>query len=166
MIGFRARVAIWAIFFMSMFMLAPCNPTPLILKVVSVPLAILFLYAAGTAGKYLKWYGGMKSPRDTTKRLVREGPYSCMRHPMHFSQALFIVFLGLSLSWCSFVVSIILAVIIIIMAIKLDEKEARERFGEEYLHYSSKVPPVNPRPSCFLKLFVRKRPRSSSEPES
>ena len=164
MIGFKARALVWVTFFASVLVPAGCLPTPLGIKAISVPLALAFLYAVGTAGKYLKWYGGMRSPRDKVKRLVREGPYSCMRHPMHFSQALFMIFLGLSLSWCSFIVSLIIALLIIIMAIKLDEKEATEMFGKEYLDYSSKVPPVSLKPSCLLKLFLRKRVRSSSEP--
>ena len=166
MIGFKARAAFWFVTFMLIFIFGPCMPTPTEVKVFSVPLALAFLYATGTAGKYLKWYGGMMGPRDKAKRLVREGPYSCMRHPMHFSQSLFLVFLGLSLSWCSFIISLIFAIIIIIMAIKLDEKEALEMFGKEYLEYSKEVPAISLRPSCLLKLFIRKRPAHLINPKT
>lgn len=77
--------------------------------------------------------------------LLREGIYSRMRHPRYveFSLALvawslFANFVGLY--WMTAATLVLLYIIVII-----EERELRERFGQEYVDYSAQVPRFIPR---------------------
>ena len=129
----------------------------------SLPLGVLLLgvsaYAAGTAGK---WLAALGKPSPSAgfgelSRLVREGPYSCMRHPMHLFLSLIPISVGLIAAspTMTFLVDPAETALILLMAVTVDEKESLSRFGMAYVKYRKEVPPFNLRPSCIAKCFVR-----------
>jgi len=130
---------------------------------VAIPIGISMLgitiYVAGVTGKWLSTYGksNQSKPFGDIDRLVTVGPYSCMRHPMHLFLSLMPVEIGLIFD--SFIMTLVVgpleALAILIMALKLDERESIERFGEEYLRYRERVPAFNLRPSCISKCFIK-----------
>jgi len=90
-----------------------------------------------------------------TNRLVKEGYYSCMRHPMHFGLLFFPLSFALIIGSVSFIILIApLEIIIMIVMIKLfEEPEAIEKFGDEYRKYMHEVPMFNFKWSCIKMLL-------------
>ena len=127
---------------------------------VGLILLALIIRASSVTGRYLAVYG-KKSGKGFGEidKLVTVGPYSCMRHPMHFFLSLFPIALGLLLvnPGMSFIIGPVEMILILSMAILIDEKESIERFGEEYLEYKSRVPAFNLHPRC-LWLCLAHRP--------
>ncbi len=73
-------------------------------------------------------------------RLVKDGPYSYMRHPLVFC-AIIEVF-GLALipnSYCTFLTALFGFMPFMLLRVYLEEKALMEKFGEEYLKYKKEV---------------------------
>ncbi len=81
-------------------------------------------------------------PRLETNRLVTQGIYACMRHPMLFSLALFPLAIALVVGSPTFIFFIapLEAVVIILLTLTLEERETRTKFGQAYEKYRTKVP--------------------------
>jgi len=125
-------------------------------------LLALVLRGAAVTGRYLAVYGrsSCRLPRGEVDRLVTVGPYSCMRHPMHFFLSLFPVSVGLLLaSPGAVLVAAAEAVMVLALAVLLDERDAASRFGEAYLEYRRRVPAFNPSPGCLARALARRPPR-------
>ena len=121
---------------------------------------VLIVRAAMVTGRYLAVYGNTRGKFGDIKRLVREGPYGCMRHPMHLFLSMTPIAVGLvsgSLGG-ALIVGPVLTLLILYMAVTIDERESLERFGEEYLEYRRSVPAFNLTPDC-LKLALFQRPK-------
>ncbi len=98
---------------------------------------------AAIAGRTLARYGRQGDmPRLQTNRLVTQGIYGCMRHPMLFGLALFPLAIALILGSPTFIFFIapLEAIVIILLTLTLEEKEAKAKFGQAYAEYSAKVP--------------------------
>jgi len=81
-------------------------------------------------------------------RVVTEGPYSIVRHPLYLGNLL--AFLGAGLLLQSFVLSLALAVAFAIThwpAMRAEERHLTERFGARYVAYTHSVPAFVPAPS-------------------
>ena len=94
-------------------------------------------------------------PKFETNRLVKDGYYSCMRHPMHFGLLFFPLSFALVVGSVSFIILIApLEIIFMIVMIKLlEEPEAIKKFGDEYRKYMHEVPMFSLKWSCIKKLF-------------
>jgi len=95
-------------------------------------------------------------PRMQTNRLAKEGPYSCMRHPMHMGLFLFPFVVALLVGSASFILIIapLEVLLMIIMIIFLEEPEAIAKFGDEYREYMATTPRFNLSGSCLKYLLV------------
>ncbi len=112
--------------------------------------------AAANAGRALARYGREgELPRFETNRLVRKGPYACMRHPMHLALLFFPLAFALILGSASFALFVWPAeVLLMLFLIKtVEEPEALRKFGDEYRRYMAEVPAFNLRPDCLKRLF-------------
>ena len=112
--------------------------------------------AAATVGRVLARYGREgELPRFETNRLVRKGPYACMRHPMHLALLFFPLAFALILGSPSFILFVWPAeVLLMLFLIKtVEEPEALRKFGDEYRRYMAEVPAFNLRPDCLKRLF-------------
>ncbi len=163
----KVRAPIWAALVAASLLLGPridaalgltCDRILCIL--LGLALLILSLRGAAVAGRYLAVYGReCGAPRGALTRLVKEGPYSCMRHPMHLALSLFELSIGLLAgSPGAVLVAAAMAALILVLAVILDEAESVVRFGEAYLEYRRSVPPVSLDPRCLSKLFLARRP--------
>jgi protein-S-isoprenylcysteine O-methyltransferase Ste14 len=94
-------------------------------------------------------------PRMETNKLVKEGVYGCMRHPMHLGLILFPVSIAFIMGSISFILLIapVEIILIIIMIYLIEEPEAIKKFGEEYYEYKKSVPFFNFKPECLKKLI-------------
>ena len=94
-------------------------------------------------------------PRMETNKLVTEGMYGCMRHPMHFGLLFFPLSVALLLGSPTFIFVIApLEMLFMVGMIKaFEEREALRKFGDAYREYMRRVPMFNLRPDCLKKLL-------------
>lgn len=93
-------------------------------------------------------------------RLAMDGPYSYVRHPQYVGFVL--VMLGFLTQWPT-LLTLAMFPILVIMYVRLsfvEEREAREEFGEAYVRYAAAVPAFVPRLS---KLLGQSPPRDASQ---
>ncbi len=123
---------------------------------IGIILLLLSFYISSKTGKLLKKFGKEGNvPRFQTNKLVREGIYSCMRHPMHLGLMLIpfgIAFLINSPSYI-LIIAPITAMLIFVLIKTVEEPEAIKKFGDEYIRYMKEVPMFNLSLSCLKKLF-------------
>ncbi len=165
-VSMRARIAMWLVFVLApplagRLILDPllglrCNP--LLCVAAGAALLALAMRGAAVTGRYLAVYG--ESRRGVPRRLVTQGPYSCMRHPMHLFLSLVPVSAGLlAASPGGALLGAVFAALVLVFAVTLDEAEARERFGEAYEEYRRRVPAFNLDPRCLAKALGPRPPR-------
>lgn len=94
-------------------------------------------------------------PRMETNRLVTLGPYACMRHPMHLGLLFFPWAVALILGSPGFILFVapLEMVLMVIMVLTLEEREALRKFGAEYADYRRRVPAFSLRPACLRRLM-------------
>lgn len=105
---------------------------------------LLFLAAIGRI-----WSAGFIAGKKNL-RLIQDGPYSVMRHPLYFFT--FLGFLGAGLAMESFVLTGTMIAIFLVThlpVIRREEDRLRQLFGEEYGQYAQRVPAVIPKPWLF-----------------
>ncbi len=151
--GGAVSVASDLLFFKSLF----ANVT---FHVVTFTLGIFLLRAvvavARNTGKTLAKYGKQGDvPRFETNKLVTRGVYSKMRHPMHLGLFFFPLSVAFILGSPTFIFIIapLEAFAMFIMVKFFEEKEAVEKFGEEYENYMRNVPGFCFKPDCIKALF-------------
>ena len=167
--GRTARLAGWLLILAAVLAASRLLPEPLPCRVCTRALAALLLglsiTGASVSGRYLRLYG--KSRPDLgfgeLDKLVTKGPYSCMRHPMHFSLSLIPPALGLATGTLGgLAAGIATQLLVLALAVLVDEKDALARFGEEYTRYRERVPAFNPSPRCLARLLKPPRRRTVS----
>ncbi len=124
-------------------------------KLVGFIFLILGFVLASIGGRHLKLYGrsNPNMPRGATDKLVTQGIYQYVRHPMF--TAFFLILIGIGLVLNSVTFTFVMAPIgiayILWFAYNVDEKEALEKFGDEYKKYKKQVPAFFPLPGKKFK---------------
>lgn len=98
-------------------------------------------WAASTLGKYLS--PDVKITLD--HKLIKEGPYKHLRHPL--SLCVMIEVCGFTLipnSYYSFLIALFIFLPYVVFRAYLEEKALIEKFGQEYLDYKKDVYPFLP----------------------
>ncbi len=98
-------------------------------------------WSINTLGKYYSPHIKVESKH----RLVQEGPYRFVRHPIYLS--IIVELLSAILipnSYCSFFLALILYVPLLILRLYYEEKELIEMFGEQYIIYKNETPAILP----------------------
>ena len=100
-----------------------------------------------------------------TNQLVTTDIYQCLRHPHHLGIGIFMTSLGLLIGhlWSFLIITLIQWVWVIGFLFLVEERELREKFGEEYEVYSQKVPMLLPKPSCVFNSLLKPMDNSSGE---
>ena len=164
----RVRGLAWLLMILVLVACGFLGPSPghgLAVRLAGAALLLLSLRGAAVTGRYLAVYGNPvkrgRGPGEPT-RLVREGPYSCMRHPMHLFLSLFPLSVGLlAATWCSILLGLAEMITVLVLAVVLDEKESLARFGEEYERYRREVPAFNLSPRCLARALGPRPPKKS-----
>jgi len=121
----------------------------------------LVLKIARNTGRYLAKSGREgELPRLETNKLVTDGMYACMRHPMHFGLLFFPLAFALLLGSPVFIMFLApLEMIFILLMIKwVEEPQAYKKYGKAYLDYKKKVPFFSFNPSCISQLLHPENP--------
>jgi protein-S-isoprenylcysteine O-methyltransferase Ste14 len=118
----------------------------------------LVMTVSRNTGRTLAKYGREgELPRMETNRLVTEGVYHYMRHPMHLGLLFFPFAFAFLAGSPSFVLMIAPAeIILILLLIKwMEEPEAIRKFGTEYLNYMHHTPWFCFKIDCLRELFKK-----------
>ncbi len=119
----------------------------------------LIIKASRNTGKFLAGRGRQGNlPRMETNRLVTEGVYGLMRHPMHFGLWFFPLAFALLVGSPTFIFFIApLEMFLMLLLIKIwEEPEAEKKFGEAYREYKKRVPFFCFKPDCIKALLEEK----------
>jgi protein-S-isoprenylcysteine O-methyltransferase Ste14 len=130
--------------------------------IIGVVLLFIVLKVSKNTGRTLAKYGRQGDlPRMETNALVREGVYKYMRHPMHLGLLFFPLSVALLVGSPSFILIISPAEIIfmLVMIKFVEERQAIEKFGEEYREYMRRVSWFCFKPKC-LKELLRDIPKN------
>lgn len=106
------------------------------------------------AGRTLKKYGHKKQKKGYSQpdRVVKEGIFSCMRHPAIFG--LIFMLTGLSFTTGKLITALYSAVIFAIgeyFIMAAEERQTINRLKDEYCEFIKTRPPFNPSLTCLLK---------------
>ena len=105
------------------------------------------LYLAGLTFRFWAtlYVGGRKG-----SVVVAEGPYSVCRNPLYLGSFLLAAALGLFIKSWAFAVGILyVSLRYILVRVPAEEKQLKERHGEEYVQFCRRVPRFIPRLSLF-----------------
>jgi steroid 5-alpha reductase family enzyme len=85
------------------------------------------------------------APEKYPTRLVTEGIYSRIRHPRYVELLLFLLAYTLVVNYLATYILFLLSLVLIALVVQLEERELRDRFGEEYKRYCERVPRFIPK---------------------
>ena len=117
------------------------HPILMALGILSMALSI-WLRVQGSKQFSMKFLTGIPelAPGRYENRLITDGIYARIRHPRYVEIA--IAYLGYAL-FCNYLavyVVLLLTLVWVPLVVWVEEKELRERFGEEYVRYCQRVP--------------------------
>lgn len=133
----------------------------LITLILGALLLRMVLRASRNTGRMLAKLGREGDiPRMETNKLVTDGVYACMRHPMHLGLLFFPLAIALIIGSLTFILFIApLEMILMIVLIKLvEEREALQKFGDAYEAYRQRTPMFSLRMACLRQLLDPKGP--------
>ena len=135
------------------------RPFPIFVRALGLIGMISAHFLLKRSGRVLRLLGEPKG-WGCTSRLVTTDIYRCVRHPHHLGIGIFMTSLGLAIGHpCSFlIITLSQWAWVIWFLFTIEERELREKFGEEYEAYSREVPMLLPKLSCVFKLLFGKRP--------
>jgi protein-S-isoprenylcysteine O-methyltransferase Ste14 len=105
----------------------------------------LLLYAAGfalmgwallTLGRFYQLGGSAPRPQD---RMVMDGPYRLIRHPMYASALSISLGLAFLIQSLAFLAVFVIYLVLILQLIPLEERELQKAYGAGYLDYRKKT---------------------------
>jgi len=85
------------------------------------------------------------APTKYPRELVTQGIYARIRHPRYVQVLLALWSYALFCNYLAVYVIALLALPWVMMVAKVEERELRQHFGEEYVRYCERVPPFIPR---------------------
>jgi protein-S-isoprenylcysteine O-methyltransferase Ste14 len=116
----------------------------------------LVLKVSKNTGRTLAKYGRTDDlPRMKTNKLVTDGIYIYMRHPMHLGLLFFPLSIALLVGSPSFILFIApFEIFFMLLLIKFaEEREAIDKFGDDYCEYMKHVPWFCFKIECLKELF-------------
>ena len=129
---------------------------PLLVRLVGLIGMIVAHFPLKRTGRLLKRLGEQKE-WGCTNRLITTDIYQCVRHPHHLGVGIFMTSLGLLIGhvWSFLIIAITQWVWVISFLFLVEEKELREKFGEEYKAYRQQVPMLFPKLNCVFRVFTK-----------
>jgi protein-S-isoprenylcysteine O-methyltransferase Ste14 len=115
-----------------------------LLIAISVPVLIASLVLRRTLGRQLKFRILVGMPelagKSSSQRMLCEGIYARIRHPRYLEVFLALIFYALFTNYLASYIILAASVPTLLAIIYVEERELRDRFGEEYVSYCARVP--------------------------
>jgi len=119
------------------------------LMVLAAPLMAVAIVISRKRRKYLTFARLAGVPEIAPEKhgigLLREGIYSRMRHPRYVEFSLALVAWALFANFVGLYWMVGVTLVLLYLIVLMEERELRERFGQEYVEYSARVPRFIPR---------------------
>jgi protein-S-isoprenylcysteine O-methyltransferase Ste14 len=132
------------------------EPFPVLVRFTGLMGMIVMHFPLKRTGKVLARLGNTAG-WGCTSRLITTDMYACVRHPHHLGIGVFMIFLGLCIGhiWSLLAISLAQWAWIFLFLFLVEEKELKEKFGEEFNEYCRRVPMLILKPTCIVKVFTR-----------
>jgi protein-S-isoprenylcysteine O-methyltransferase Ste14 len=129
---------------------------PLLVRFVGLIGMIVAHFPLKRTGRLLKLLGEQEE-WGCTNRLITTDIYQCVRHPHHLGVGIFMTSLGFLIGhvWSFLIITITQWVWVVAFLFLVEEKELREKFGEEYQVYRQQVPMLFPKLMCVFRVFSK-----------
>ena len=129
---------------------------PVLLRLVGLMGMIVAHFPLKRTGRLLKLLGEQKE-WGCTNRLITTDIYKCVRHPHHLGVGIFMTSLGLLIGhvWSFLIITVTQWTWVIAFLFLVEEKELREKFGEQYKVYRQQVPMLFPKLKCAFRVFTK-----------
>ena len=115
-----------------------------LLIAISVPVLIASFVLKRALARHLKLRILIGMPElageSSTQRMLCEGIYARIRHPRYLEVLLALIFFALFTNYLANYVFLAASVPALLVIIQIEERELRDRFGEEYVRYCARVP--------------------------
>lgn len=119
------------------------------LMVAAVPLMVVASVISRKRRKYLTFRRLAGVPEIAPEKhgigLLREGIYGRVRHPRYVEFSLALVAWALFSNYVGLYLMTAVTLVLLYIIVLMEEKELRERYGQEYVDYSARVPRFIPR---------------------
>lgn len=130
-----------------------------VLITLAIPIYLLAVVVAWQRRKQLGWKAVVGLPELASgryeSRLVTQGIYSRIRHPRYVEMLLFILGHALFTNYLAAYIVFFLSLPWVVLVVRLEERELRNRFGEDYERYRQRVPRGSKRPARGHTGFLR-----------
>ncbi len=129
--------------------------------ILGLPLLIWSLLLSSAAGRALRRRGHSKPSKRLTPPdvLVRDGVYSCMRHPNQFAMSFIPLAISLLLgSPCGVVLSGWALALGLAFILNVEEPLVHKAFCPEYCDYAAEVPALSLSPKCLREAVRELKP--------
>jgi protein-S-isoprenylcysteine O-methyltransferase Ste14 len=125
---------------------------PILVRITGLTGIILVHFLLKRTGKLLRLFGECELWGWSTK-LITDNIYSCVRHPHHLGVGLFMTFLAFLIGYpyTFLIITISQWLWVYLFVIFIEEKECKEKFGDQYIKYSKEVPMLIGNPICIAK---------------
>ena len=157
-LGLRRALAIYytlmaafvaGVFLLRKTLLAVDFGTNPVLIAVAVPMLAASIVLRRKISRHLRFttLGGLPeiAPDRYNQRLLTEGIYSRIRHPRYLEVLLVMASLALIANNLASYVNWIIGIPSVLLIVRIEERELRDRFGAEYDAYCARVPRFVPR---------------------
>ncbi|VAX16993.1 hypothetical protein MNBD_IGNAVI01-674 [hydrothermal vent metagenome] len=120
--------------------------------------AILFIYSmflASSGGRTLARFAHQEAHETFwPDKFTTFGIFGCMRHPMHLGLAIFPISAALISGYVLAIFGSGWGVAAALwFIIQIEEKDTIKKYGEDYINYMQKVPPLSLKISCIKEAF-------------
>jgi protein-S-isoprenylcysteine O-methyltransferase Ste14 len=129
---------------------------PLFVRLVGLIGMIVAHFPLKRTGRLLKLLGEQQE-WGCTSRLITTDIYKCVRHPHHLGVGILMTSLGLLIghAWSFLIITVTQWTWVIAFLFLVEEKELREKFGEQYKVYHQQVPMFIPKLKCVFRVFTK-----------
>jgi protein-S-isoprenylcysteine O-methyltransferase Ste14 len=132
------------------------GPFPLPVRVAGLTGVLLVHPLMKRSGRLLKSFGDCEL-WGWSRRLITWDICGCVRHPHHLGVGLFMTSLGLAIGYpvTLLVIAISQWAWAVLFVILVEERECKQKFGDEYLEYRRRVPMFLANPVCLARALRR-----------
>ena len=117
------------------------NPLLMAIAVLVLMASLVLRRALGRQLKFRILVGIPELAAETSgQRLLCEGIYARIRHPRYLEIVMALIFYALFTNYLAAYVILVASVPTLLAIIHIEERELRDRFGEEYVRYCARVP--------------------------
>lgn len=127
-----------------LLLLIPLMPSGDIGEFWSLVAVVIMIVGLGSSAYSLSWLGRSYSIMASARKLVTEGPYGIVRHPLYFCEIVLVAGVTL-INFSVWAVLVAVAVVLLLWRRMINEERILTQVFPEYAAYAQRVPRIIPR---------------------